>query len=474
MAVSLRRFFESVAKIFPEVKKPKRKVSLTEKLVWTAVALIAFVFMSETALYGLPKQEGEGTSPLILSIVFAQNFGTLMTLGIGPIVTAGLILQLLVGAEIIKLDLTKPDDRALFTSVSKLFTIVVTAFEAGGYVLGGQFGPLSTTAQTAIFAQLIFATIVVMLLDELVQKGWGLGSGVSLFIAVGVALTIIWSLFSPVAVFDQIPRFQGLVLAFLEVLGAGAPLDTLLFRTNNMPDLIGLTSTAALLTIIVYLEAVKVEIPISYAKFSGYRAKYPVKLLYVSNVPVIFASVVFQSVYNISSLIWSQYNRANDNLLLNILGRFEVSQGRPIPTGGLAYYMTSPGAIFGNVDMFKALIFMGFMLTFSVLFAIFWVQIGGLSPNKVAQQLIKAGMQVPGFRRSPGIIANIIEKYIRVVTILGAIIVGLIASVGDFFSVYGSGTGILLMSGILYQYYELLLRERLTEMYPMLSGVMGE
>ena len=36
-----------------------------------------------------------------------------------------------------------------------------------------------------------------MLLDELVQKGWGLGSGISLFIMAGVAQNVLWSTFSP-------------------------------------------------------------------------------------------------------------------------------------------------------------------------------------------------------------------------------------------------------------------------------------
>ena len=113
-----------------------------------------------------------------------------MELGIGPIVTAGLILQLLVGSSIIKCDMSNPEDRGLFTSASKVFSIVLTAVQAGAYILSGMYGAITGPVMIVIFLQLIAAGIIVMLLDELVQKGWGLGSGISLFIMAGVAQNI--------------------------------------------------------------------------------------------------------------------------------------------------------------------------------------------------------------------------------------------------------------------------------------------
>ena len=67
-----------------------------------------------------------------------------------------------------------------------------------------------------------------------------------------------------------------------------------------------------------------------------------------------------------------------------------------------------------------------------------------------------------------------LRKYIRVLTIVGAIIVALIAIFGDYFNVYGGGIGILLMTGILYKYYELLVREKMLEADPFLGRVLGE
>jgi preprotein translocase subunit SecY len=92
----------------------------------------------------------------------------------------------------------------------------------------------------------------------------------------------------------------------------------------------------------------------------------------------------------------------------------------------------------------------------------------------VAKQLVDAGMQIPGYRRSGKAVEQILKRYIPAVTVLGGIIVGLIAGLSDFFGVFGSGIGILLSVGIIYQYYEILVRERAAEMYPAFRRIFGE
>jgi preprotein translocase subunit SecY len=53
------------------------------------------------------------------------------------------------------------------------------------------------------------------------------------------------------------------------------------------------------------------------------------------------------------------------------------------------------------------------------------------------------------------------------------VVVGLIAGVSDFFGVFGSGMGILLSVGIVYQYYETLMKERAAEVYPAFRKIFG-
>ncbi|MEM1654937.1 MAG: preprotein translocase subunit SecY [Nitrososphaerota archaeon] len=471
--MSLRQAVENIARYLPEIKRPVRRPSLGERLIWTALVLVIYTLMGHTTLYGVSQAAGlAGQSPLIMSIIFAQKIGTLTTLGIGPIVTAGLTLQLLVGAQIIKLDLSKPEDRTTFTALSKLFTIVVIIVEAAIYTVSGMLGHLEPVVQAIVFAQLVAATMLIVFMDELIQKGWGLGSGVSLFIAAGVAETIFMNLFSPIILPDG--YYQGVILALVQAAAGGGSIGNLIYR-GQFPDVMGLVATIALLLLIIYLEALRIEVPIQHARVSGYVARYPIKFLYVSNIPVIFTSVIFTNIYFFSTIIWSRFNPANQDPILNLIGSFNATEYGPVPLGGLAYYVTPPDSIAAAVaDPIRLLVYAALMLGFCVLFAKFWVEVGGLSPERIAGQLIKAGMQVPGFRRAPAVIARMLEKYIRTLTILSAIIVGLIAVFGDYFNVYGGGIGILLMTGILMQYYELLVRERLEEMSPIFRRLLGE
>ncbi len=215
--------------------------------------------------------------------------------------------------------------------------------------------------------------------------------------------------------------------------------------------------------------------PVSYAKYRGFKGKFPLKLLYVSNIPVIFAAALFGNIYFISQIIWSRYNQANTNFWLNLLGKFTVSNQQYQPTGGLVYYVVPPRNLPGVLeDPLRAGIYALLLVVFCVFFAMTWVEVGGMDANTVAKQLLDSGMQIQGYRRSQIPIRQLLQRYIPVVTILGAIIIGVIAASADFLGAFGSGTGILLTVGIIEQYYQLLVRERVTELYPAARAFLGE
>ena len=112
-------------------------------------------------------------------------------------------MQLLKGSELIKLNFKNADDRSLFTSATKIVTIIVIVAEGSLYGTS-VYGHLVARPEfvAIVVTQLVSASLIVMLLDELVQKGWGLGSGISLFIMAGVAQAILWAIFSPVPAQD--------------------------------------------------------------------------------------------------------------------------------------------------------------------------------------------------------------------------------------------------------------------------------
>ncbi|MGD6809400.1 MAG: preprotein translocase subunit SecY [Candidatus Bathyarchaeia archaeon] len=473
MAGRFLSLFKPIGRVLPEIKKPERKVSFNEKIFWTALVLIIFLVMTEIPLYGVSSSAQDQFGQL--RVIFASNRGTLMELGIGPIVTAGLILQLLVGSSIIKCDMSNPEDRGLFTSASKVFSIVLTGVQAGAYILSGMYGEITGPVMLVIFFQLLAAGIIVMLLDELVQKGWGLGSGISLFIMAGVAQNILWSMFAPP---------NGLFVgALTELMNGSLSLYEWVVGTASgyFPSLIGFIATIITFIVIIYMQGVRVELPMTYAGYKGFRSRYPIKLLYVSNLPVIFASALFANVFFFSQLLWSQMGRPEPgtNLLFQIIGDYKETLVDNVPrvtnVGGLSYFMSPPNGLTNvAMDPLRAVGYLGILVAFCAIFSLIWLEVGGLGPSKVAQQLMDSGMQIPGYRRSGRPIEQILKRYIPVVTVLGGIIVGLIAGLADFLGVYGSGTGILLSVGIIYQYYELLMRERAAEMFPAFRRILGE
>ena len=476
MAGRFLRLFKPLARGIPEIKTPERKVRFNEKLFWTALVLIIFLVMSEVPLYGVTKTAlGELAA---LRIIFASSRGSLMELGIGPIVTAGLILQLLAGSAMIQCDMGNPEDRGLFTIASKVFSIVLTGVQASAYIIGGMYGSLQSTVAIIVFLQLIAAGIIVMLLDELVQKGWGFGSGISLFIMAGVAQGIFWQSFSPAPAIGE-TRPYGLFFAIGQSLLGGQPISVLWLRENQQnPSILGFIATVIAFLIIIYAEGIRVELPLSYAGYKGFRSRYPIKLLYVSNLPVIFASALFANVYFFSQLLWSQYNPSNTNFWLNLLGTYQTvgtgAEARVDAVGGLVYYVTAPRNFVDAVaDPLRALGYLGILMAFCIVFSLTWLEVGGLGASTVAKQLVDSGMQVPGYRRSGKAIESILNRYIPAVTVLGGIVVALIAGVSDFFGVFGSGMGILLSVGIIYQYYEVLMQERATEIYPAFRKILG-
>jgi preprotein translocase subunit SecY len=393
-----------------------------------------------------------------------------MELGIGPIVTAGLLMQLLKGSNLINLNFKNPDDRSLFTSATKIVTIVVIVAEGALYGVS-VYGPLvaSPSIIPIVVGQLIGASIIVMFLDELIQKGWGLGSGISLFIMAGVSQTILWSIFSPLPAQDG-P--VGVIPFIIDSAATGHPEDSF-FRVGQLPSIFVLGITAGILLLLVYVQGIHVDIPIVSTKYRGFTAVYPIKLLYTSNIPVILASALIANGIFMGQMLWANYNPQNDNPIFNGIAQFDPSAPQS-PTGGLLYYLTAPrGLEIAVQDPVRAIVYVIVITAIVTVFGRLWVELGGLSAKSAAKNLLDADVQVPGFRRAEGSVEVLLNKYIPSVTILGGIIIGLLASTSDVLNVFGSGIGILLMVDILVNYYNLLIREQVDTHMPKLAALLG-
>ena len=472
---------EPVFRLLPEVSKPARRLSLRQRLFWTAIVLLVYFAMGQVPLYGIPWGAQQYQPFLFWQVIMASRRGTLLELGIGPIVTDGLIWQLLVGSRIVEVDLTTPEGRRFFSGVEKLLAIAFAAIEALAYILGGAYGPLGPQAASLVFAQLFAASIIILLMDELLQKGWGIGSGISLFIAAGVAQQIFWELFSPMGPMAD-GLYYGVVpsLAYAAVAGLSTGNWTLMqsaiARRYGYPDLVGLLSMVFFILLLAYLETMRIEIPIAMPRYGGLRSKIPLKFLYVSNLPVILVSALYADIHIFAQALWTRLNPENVNPWFNLVARYNSTDAGLVPLpGSLVYYITPPRSLQAAFqDPMHVLVYSLMFIGFSVLFAIAWVETSGMDPWSQAQQLVEAGMQIPGFRRSTRVLASLLARYVKPLTILSGLLVGLIAVFSDLLGVLGSGIGILLMVGILVQYQALLAREQALEMYPMLSKLLGE
>ena len=233
-------------------------------------------------LFGI--MSSESADPFYwLRVIMASNRGTLMELGITPIVTSGLIMQLLAGAKLIEVGNT-PKDRALFNGAQKrndipamyslviinfnfllfspsVFGMMITLGQAIVYTMTGMYGDPSEIGAGVcllIIIQLFVSGLVVLLLDELLQKGYGLGSGISLFIATNICETIVWKSFSP-ATYNtgKGTEFEGAVIALFHLLSTRQDKVRALreaFYRENLPNLTNLLATVLVFVVVIYFQ----------------------------------------------------------------------------------------------------------------------------------------------------------------------------------------------------------------------------
>ncbi len=469
--LNIKEIVRKISVYVPQIPKPKKKLSLTERLIWSGVALLIYFVMGQIPLYGITTNP-QNDPFAFARVIFASQQGTLAELGIGPIVTAGLLMQLLKGSEIIKIDFKNPDERALFTSATKMVTIIVVVIE--GTLYGTSvYGKVVASPELiyVLVAQLIAASIVIMLLDELVQKGWGLGSGISLFIAAGVSQSIIWSIFSPIPGGDNHP--VGVVPYLFSSIFSGDYGDLFFRGGGQLPSVFALFITAGIVCSLVYTQGIRIEIPIVSSKYRGFTAVYPIKLMYVSNIPVILAGALTANAVFISQMFWANYNPHNDKLFFNWIAQFDPTNPSS-PIGGIVYYMISPRTLTNTIhDPGRALIYMGIVITIVVIFGRLWIELGGLSAKAAARNLLDSNVQVPGFRRAESSVELLLQRYIPSVTFLGSFLLGLLSSGSDLLGAFGSGTGILLTVDIFINYYNLLVKEQVETFMPKLGALLG-
>ena len=381
---------EPIFKFIPEVKSPVHREDFNEKLKWTALILVLYYFLTQIPLYGLAP--GAIDSFAQLRAVMAGSFGSILTLGIGPIVTASIVLQLLVGSNLLDLDLSSHKDKSHFQATQKVLSIVFTVFEASVLVLTGNLVPIDGSYTGILIFQLVLGALVIIYLDEVVSK-WGFGSGIGLFIAAGVCQTIMVGTFSILQGTDGL--LAGIIPKFIQQATMGTP---------DFYALIPLLATIIVFAVVLYGEAMRVEIPISHGSVKGHGrirgavGKYPLKFVYSSNMPVILTSALLVNVTLFANVF--------QKIGFPILGHLE--KGKAVD--GIAWLLTTPNLTMFITEPIHVLVYAVFFIACCILFSYLWVEISGLNAKKISEQLHSSGIQIPGFRSSKRQLYKILKK----------------------------------------------------------------
>jgi protein transport protein SEC61 subunit alpha len=309
----------------------------------------------------------------------------------------------------------------------------------------------------------LFAGVLVIILDEMLQKGYGLGSGISLFIATNICESIVWKAFSPTTInTGRGTEFEGAIIALFHLLITRSDKLRALkeaFYRQNLPNITNLLATVFVFVVVIYFQGFRVDLPVKYQKYRGQQGTYPIKLFYTSNMPIILQTALVSNLYFISQLL---YKKFSGNFLVRLLGIWqdvEGSAGQTVPVGGLAYYISAPSNLAQILyDPIRFVIYVVFILGSCALFSKTWIEISGSSARDVAKQLRDQQMVMKGHRDSS--IVHVLNRYIPTAAAFGGMCIGALSMVADLLGAIGSGTGILLAVTIIYQYFETFAKEQ--------------
>jgi preprotein translocase subunit SecY len=461
----MKAFFEKVAGMLPEVRGPtEKKLNFKTKLKWTLLILVSFFVLSVIPLFGLGQNALSQFESL--SVILGASFGSIMSLGIGPIVTSSIVLQLLTGSGILKIDTTTHEGRTFFQGLQKVMTLFFIIFEALIYVFLGGLAPASellgtstyTLMQFVLVFQLFMGGLMVLYMDEVINK-YGFGSGVSLFIAAGVSSSIAVRAFSPLNsvgawAFGSGQAPVGQVWVFVQSLMGRNPLGASL-------ALAAILATVFVFAFSVYAQAMKIEIPLSFGRVRGHGMRWPLRFLYTSNIPVILIAALLANIQ-----LWA---RLLENWGHPFLGTFSGNT----PASGFVAWVYPPNIVHAAItssltglDIAHAIVYMLIMIGGAVMFSLFWVQTSGMDAKAQAKQMMSSGLQIPGFRRDPRVLEGILNRYIPSLTVLGGIAIGILAAAADLMGALANGTGILLAVMIIYKLYEEIAQQHMMDMHP--------
>lgn len=445
--------------LVPEVKDPKGQIQLKDKILWTAITLFIYLVCSQIPLYGIFRTSD--ADPLYwMRVILASNRGTLMELGISPLITSNMIIELVANSKLITYDANIPQDKRLLGALEKILAIIVSFGTAFVYVFAGMYGSVAyigTLKAFLLVLQLTSACIIVLFLDELLQKGYGIGSGTSLFIATNICENIFWKSFSPVTIKTENGiEFEGAFIAlfhFLITKPNKLSALYLAFYRSNLVNLHHILATVFVFFVVIYFQGFQVNLRLENRQVRGATNTFPIKLFYLSNTPIILQTALISNLHTMSALL---YKKFSGFFLVRLLGVWKVnsSTGQEEIVGGMAYYLIPPNTFYDIIaNPTHFVIYLTIIVGSCGLFSKFWLELSGRNSKDILRQLSDGNMVIAGNTRDVSMI-RVLNRHIPIAAVLGGVCIALLSVFSDLLGAVGSGTGILLAVNIIYGFYE--------------------
>jgi len=263
--------------------------------------------------------------------------------------------------------------------VEKILALVMAFGQVAGQLFYGAYGPIESlgiSGCAAILTQLMFSAFIVILLDDLLQSGYGLGSGISLFIVANTAENIFWKIFSPVTLSSEFGiEFEGSFLCLVHFLLTKSPKQALYlaFTRSSAPNLSSLAGTIVIFFLVIYLQGVKMNIPLIHQHSRGYTYNFRVKLFFTSSMSIILQSMFASKIYELSAILYSKFKGI---ALIGLLGTWENN----VVVSGLAYWISPPNGIYEYASL-RGLTYTAFVCALCAVFAQLWLVVSKETPR---------------------------------------------------------------------------------------------
>ncbi|XP_039787229.1 protein transport protein SEC61 subunit alpha-like [Panicum virgatum] len=230
-----------LASLMPAVRRADRAVPFHRRALYTGISVSVFLVCSHLPLYGVRYAASAGADPLYwVRSILASNRGTLLELGVGPVVTGGTVIQLATASRLLRVDHNVRADRELVAAARKVLAMVIAAFS-----------PVTVnTGRVPEFEGIVLAVV-----------------------------------------------YQAVARA-----GSARALVATLLR-RHLPNAMSLLATCVVMLAAVFLEGVQMLLPLHSRDGRGLRATFPIKLLYTSTMPIVLHSAAVTALYHVSQLL---------------------------------------------------------------------------------------------------------------------------------------------------------------------------